>query len=186
MIIEASDFDNRPYKVPNQEESPDFVSYIVEKEQYLAIRYLLGCDLWDDFAEAIEGSGVLEQKWIDLRDGANYVYGGVTYKYGGWVDMIRPAVYSLWQPDGSWKFTNVGWVQNKASSAPQAGNQSELIEDPYAFMVKYWNEFVTKVGFDVSYGYNCKHSFYGFMKVNESNYPGWVFSFPHFKNRHDI
>lgn len=186
MIIDVSDFDNRPYKVPNQPESPDFEAFIEQAEEELAIKYLLGVELWEEFQTALESSGPLDAKWSALKDGATYVNGGVTYKYKGWVDMVRPAIYSQWHPEGTWKFTNVGWVENNANSAPQAGNQSKLIDDPYPFMVKYWNEFITKVGFEVSYGYNCKHSFYGFMKANESDYDNWVFNWPHFKNRHDI
>lgn len=186
MIITPSDFDDRPFKIPNQEESGDLEGFIDDAEIDLAVKHLLGLDLWDEFITAVTSSGVLDQKWLDLRDGATYQYQNVNYKYNGWVDLVRPGIYSLWQPEGTWKYTNVGWVQNKANSAPQAGNQSELLEDQYVFHVKYWNQFVEKVGYQSANCYNYKNSFYGFMKANETTYDGWIFNTPVFKNRFDL
>lgn len=186
MIITAADFEDRPYKIPNQEESGDLEGFIDTTEEDIAVKHLLGLDLWEEFSDAAQSSGSIDAKWLALRDGATYEYLGVNYFYKGWIDLIRPGIYSLWQPEGTWKFTNVGWVENRANSAPQGGNQSQLIEDQYVFHVKYWNTFVEKVGYTVSNCYNYKSSFYGFMKANESDYDGWVFNTPLFKNRYDL
>lgn len=187
MIIDSTDFVDRPYKVPNQEESRDFVPFIEDIEERLAqgtlpdeCVQLLGVDLWNEFTEGLETSGDIEQKWLDLRDGADYEYNGVTYRYNGWVDMIRPAIFSQWIPITTDKITNIGFIRN---NAPQ---QSKLTEDNYPFIVKYWNEFAKKVGYDTEYCYNYKNSFYGFMKANQSSYESWQFKCPRFKNRHDL
>lgn len=179
MILTPSDFDARPYKVPNQAESGDFGSFIDAQERELA-RGLLGVELAELFFQAVETSGAVEQRFEDLRDGGTYTYQGKTYLYAGWVDLIRPAVYSLWQPQGTWKFTNIGWVEN---NAPQ---QSKLIEDQYPFHVVYWNEFCRKVGVSPSQKYLYVNSFYGWMTANQEDFPEWVFTAPEFKNRLDI
>lgn len=180
MIIDVSDFQKRPYKIPNQEESPDFEEFVAAKEIELATKYLLGWELWNEFTAALEASGSLDQKWIDLRDGAEYESSGVTYKYAGWIDLVRPAIYSEWLPSISEKLTNVGMINN---SAPQ---QAKYIEDQYPFQIGKWNEFVSKVGFVTWYGLNCRDTFYGFMKANESDYDAWEFNCPPLKNRFDI
>ena len=180
MIIDVSDFLKRPYKIPNQEESQDFAEFVEAKEIELATRYLLGWDLWEEFKAALEASGTLEEKWEALRDGAMYEYNGVNYHYDGWVDMVRPGIYSEWLPNISEKLTNVGMINNNSP------RESKYIEDQYPFQVGTWNKFVSKVGFNRGYGYNCKNSFYGFMKANEADYDGWKFKCPPLKNRFDL
>lgn len=186
MIIDATDFTNRPNKVPNQEESRDFISFIEAEEEAFACWHheehfqLLGKELWEEFKAALAGSGTLETKWQNLKDGAEYTYQGKTYRYGGWVDMIRPGIYARWIPNIPYKLTNIGYVEN---SAPE---KSKLLEDQYPFVVQEWNKFVDKVGHAHQYGYNYRNSFYGFMKANASDYPSWVFKCPHLKNRHDL
>lgn len=187
MIIDPTDFTDRPYKVPNQDESRDFINFIEEKEIELAtgtleeeVCNLLGQQLWDEFKEALESSGPLDEKWEKLRDGEIYEYSNKQYHYRGWVDLIRPAIFALWLPISTYKLTNIGFVEN---SAPE---KSKLIEDQYPFQVKYWNKFVSKVGYQHPYGYNYKNSFYGFMKANTEDYPSWAFKCPRYKNRYDL
>lgn len=186
MIIDPTDFNDRPYKVPNQEESRDFSSFLSAYEDRIAVEHLLGVDLWTAFQEGLTTSGTIDPIWLALKNGTNYQYNNKTYRFLGWVDMIRPAIYAHWQPEGTWKFTNSGWVENNANSAPQAGNQSKLLDDQYVFHVKSWNDFVVKVGSQIFCGYNYINSFYGFMKANESNYENWIFNAPQPKNRFDI
>lgn len=178
MIIDPADFSDRPYKVPNQEESRDFTSFIENKENELAIKYLLGDALWTEFKTELAGTPA--QKWIDLRDGATYLNGDTQYRYGGWVDMVRPAIFSEWLPPLTYKLTNVGYVAN---STPQ---QAEMVIDQEPYLITRWNEFAAKVGYNANYWYNCVNTFYGFMKANESNYDDWVFQMPCFRNRHSL
>jgi hypothetical protein len=180
MIIDVTDFSKRPYKVPNQQESPDFPEFVEAKEIELATRYLLGWDLWEEFIAALEASGDLDAKWEALRDGAMYDYNGVNYKYEGWISLIRPGIYSDWLPMISEKLTNVGMIQN---ASPK---ETKFIEDQYPFQIGMWNKFVKNVGFHGQFGYNYKNTFYGFMKANEADYDNWVFRCPPIKNRFDI
>lgn len=179
MIIDPTDFTERPYKVPNQEESRDFIAFIEAKEEELG-RMILGHELFEEFRDALEDSGTLDPIYEALRDGASYTYNNKTYRYTGWVDMVRPGIFSRWLPNGTFKLTNVGYVQNDAP------DKSSLLDDQYDFQVAHWNEFVRKVGGSRLYRYNCIDSFYGFMKANEDSYPTWVFTCPKPINRYDL
>lgn len=180
MIIDPTDFDVKPYKIPNQEENRDFIAFIEEREDELAIKYLLGSELWEEFKAALDGSGPLDSIWETLREGGFYDYQDKQYEYKGWVDMVRPAIFSEWVPETTYKLTNIGYVENAAP------DKAKLIEDPYPHMVQHWNKFVEKVGYAHQYGYNYKNSFYGFMKAHTDDYPTWVFKCPRYKNRYDI
>lgn len=187
MIIDATDFTIRPYKAPNQDESRDFTSFIEDVEERLAMGLvpdekvqLLGPTLWEQFQTGLATSGTIEQRWLDLRDGVNYSYQNGYYHYAGWVDLIRPAIFSRWIPMTTDKLTNIGFIKN---NAPQ---QSKLTEDNYPSIVQHWNEMVKKVGIEHHNCYNYKNSFYGFMKANASDYPDWNFVAPQYKNRYDF
>ena len=181
MIIDPTDFLDRPYKIPNQEESRDFLKFIEDKEDELA-RLLLGNDLWEEFDSAINGSGVLDTIYERLRDGATYEYNNKTYRYAGWVDMIRPGIFSEWLPNTTMKLTNIGYVVNDAP------DKSKLLDNQYEFQVSHWNKFVSKVGYHPAYGYQYRDSFYGFLKVNSDDYSSWSFTCPRIKlkNRFDL
>lgn len=187
MIIDPTDFVNRNYKVPNQEEARDFPFFIEDLEERIACgtltddkTCLLGLNLWNALTAGLATSGTVEQRWTDLKEGADYVYQSVTYRYNGWVDMIRPGIFSRWIPTTTDKLTNIGFVKN---NAPQ---QSKLTEDYYPGVITFWNEMARKVGFEHNCRYNYKNTFYGFMKANESDYDEWRFISPEFKNRHDL
>src|SRR5687767_1836602 len=127
MIIDPTDFNDRPNKIPNQTESRDFVSFLTETENSIAIKYLLGYELWTEFQTALAGSGDLEDKWEKLRDGSEYDYNSKTYNYLGWVDMLKPVIMHEWVPMTTYKLTNIGFIEN---SAPDKG---KLLDDQYPF-----------------------------------------------------
>lgn len=167
MLLSTSDFLTRPYRILNIEESKDFVDFVKTSEREL-LTDILGYSLWKELDETASPGAAL----IALRDGAEYEYVGKPYKYNGLVDLLKPAVMSLWIPKNNYKFTNVGYVE----SSPQ---ENSSLVDPEQFRVQLWNEFVEKVGLCL----NQKNSFYGFMKANESNYPEWDFTEQKAENR---
>lgn len=179
MIIDPTDFTDKPYKVPNQEENRDFVAFIESKEEEVA-RMILGVELWEEFKEGLATSDPIDTIWETLRDGDYYEYNNIQYYYSGWVDLVRPAIFSEWVPETTHKITNIGYVENHAP------DKAKLIEDSYPFQVKHWNKFVNKVGYQYPYGFSQKNSFYGFMKANVDNYPNWQFTCPRYKNRFDL
>lgn len=179
MIIDPNDFSDRPYKVPNQEESRDFLSFLESKEDELA-RIILGHELWEEFDAAVNGSGELDAIYVALRDGAEYQHNGKPYRYNGWVDVVRPGIFSEWLPNLTHKLTNIGYVANSPT------DKSTLLENQYEFQVLHWNKFVQKVGVSTRFGYNCKDSLYGFLTANAADYPDWNFTCPPYKNRYDL
>jgi hypothetical protein len=177
MIIDATDFNDRPYKVPNQEESRDFISLIERWEEDLAVNHLLGAELWDEL-KVIHESGSIAEPWLTLINGGTYAYNGKTHQFKGWVDLVKPAIYSYWLPVGAYKNTNVGVVIN---NTPQ---QSTVVEDQNSFIVTAWNDFCLKVGIVPGCSYTYRNSFYGFMKANSETFDTWLFTPPQTQNRH--
>ena len=176
MIIDSTHFVDRPYKVPNQEESKDFVGFIESKEADLGRKYLLGQALYTEFAAAIAAGGTLDAKWEALKSGGTYTYNNILYRYDGWVDLIRPGIFAEWIAMNGPKFTNSGYVSNAVPKEAKGLS-------PAPFIVKHWNEFMLKAGWARYYAYwadcyNQENTFYGFMKANESDYTGWEFVMP--------
>lgn len=181
-IIDVSDFDDRPYKVPNQDESPEFKDFIEDAETKI-LKSILGYTLWKEFTDAVDASEVpaapaLAQKWIAIRDGNEYEYGDKTYKYQGLKDLLKPAIYALWMPHGAYKWSNVGMQQNLPRK-DNTGADVSVGVDMLEFQVQYWNEYALKVK-----GY--KNAFYGFMIDNEDDYDAWEFEAPAYKNRFSL
>lgn len=182
MIISRTDFVDRPYKIPNRNESGDLFPILEREEERLAIEYLLGPELWDLVNAAAQVSGGASSPYDTLINGADYVYNTKTYRYYGWVDTIRPALYAHWIPLTTVKITNVGPVVNNAQQA------SKNVDDYYPEVVNAWNESVLKVGYlpGCLYNYRYKGTFYGFMNANKADYPEWIFRGLSPKNRYDI
>ena len=172
MILSLTDFVDREYKIPNQNESSDLLGFIEDKEEELLCD-LLGVDLYNEVMDGLDESNP-EQKFLDLLNGKDYVFNGVTYKWGGLVNLLKPAVYSKWINVGTFKFTNIGWVQN----SPQ--ENSTAIDWTDQFVVAYWNKYCELVGLNKSQ----KNSFYGYMKTVESDFDSeWIFNLPKTQNR---
>lgn len=181
MILDLSHFDDRPYRIPNQQESRDLLEFIEANERKLLIE-LLGFELYTDFKEGIETSGTIEQIWLDLRDGADYVCNEKTYHFDGLIDVLIPAIYSLWIPQNAYKFTNIGMVNN---NAPQQATTIDNTPD----IVNAWNDYCVKVGayFTGSMLTRSRvNTFYGFMKENAEDYDNWTFCEPKAQNRFSL
>lgn len=179
MILDTSDFDDRPYKIPNQEESRDFIEFI-EKSEKKILTDLFGYEFYSELTEMIETSGELPQIWKDLIDGAEYQSGTKTYEWEGLAYMLTPAVYSMWIDKNAYKFTNIGHVNN---NAPQ---QATTIDNE-PFVVEAWNEFCARTGHycgpNRRFTWNSYNNFWGFYQANKSDYPDLCYNPPELKNR---
>ena len=176
-FLSSSDFIDTPLKVPNQEESRWFVSWM-EKKEAETLREILGVTLYNAWIEGLETSGAIEQKWIDLRDGTTYEYNGVTYTYLGIVDLLKPRIIALWYPLVHRKTTSVGVVINQ-------GQQNTTSAAPDLEYVENHNEYARKVGGEI-YAHSCvtiyKNCLYGFMKANIADYEDWILEQPKIEN----
>lgn len=169
------DFVNRPYKVPNQNESPDFAQFLIDKEDDI-MKSLLGWELWDALKTAMADGGYetpndsteyLAQKYIDLIDGAQYTYLGDTWKWEGLNKMLVPALYGYWLPEYI-KLMNIGVIQNLAEP-----DKSEVVS-PGHKISRAWNEFWKRAGGWVGTDYDHRNTLYGFMMANyETDYTTW-------------
>jgi len=158
MFVDSTDFLAIPYKIPNQEETRAFVDWI-ESEEAKILKEVLGLPLYNAFIEGLETSGAIDQKWIDLRDGAEYDYSDSTYEYLGLVDFLKPEIYSRWVVLNYRKLTTAGVVINQ-------GVQNTITNNPDVEFAQYHNEFVEKIG-NIC---NQKNTLYGFLTVNEEDY----------------
>lgn len=174
-LIDVTDFDDLPYKIPHQEEYPEFEAFIEAREEEL-LKEILGIDLYNEFMAALDDSGEeLADKWVELRDGAEYEFASVTNEYKGLVDLLKPAIYSKWVSLLHRRFTTSGVIVN-------TGQQNTTVVNPIYEIVTYWNEFAKKVGHVACQ----RNTFYGFMIANEDDYDGWEFSCPEIINQFDL
>lgn len=182
IVIDRSDFNNRPYRIDNQAESRDLDDWIAERERELLIQ-LLGYELFAEFEEGI-GSSAPSEFFTNLKNGATYTYGGGTYRYNGLVDVLRPAIYSMWLDQQTYKFTSVGYVENTPSTS-----STRIDNEP--FRVQAWNDYVRKVGSDE---YSCKYNrmgtLLGFLYANTEEFDDsqWINSryLPTYQNRYSL
>lgn len=172
MFLEPTDFLDKPYKVPNQEESRDFVAFI-EATEAKYLKAILGLQLYNDFIEGLEDSGTVEQKWTDLKDGANYTYSDVLYEWRGVKAMLKPVVYSEWLTINFRRWTSSGMIIN-------TGQQNSGAVNPDQEIIRGWNEFVDLLGCRSGmYWYsplNYHNNLYGFLYTNSADYNDWDFS----------
>lgn len=165
LFISATDFTNKPYKIPNQEESKDFDEWLEAKEDDV-LKDLLGFQLWDAFSNAIEG-GTTTAKWVSLRDGDDYEYGGYTFKWGGMNKMLIPYVYSMFIRESFDRLTASGVGLNVGGNN---GNQTFTIISPATRITTAQNAFSRMAGGC----YNADNSLYGFLLANyETDYTEW-------------
>lgn len=173
MIVSLADFETRPYRIPDQEENRDLESYLADKEEEV-LRKLFGTALYNDFIAGI-GAGSPLQKWIDLRDGTTYTFGGVEYEYKGLVDLLVPCLFAFWVKENSDKYTNSGTVRNSPTMNSTSVSPARRISEAYS-------KFCDKVGSECEY---CD-TLYGFILANDSDYDDWVFTEPEPMNQFDI
>ncbi len=168
-FLDSTDFLEIPYKIPNQDETRSFESWIAIEEAKI-LKEILGLPLYNAFIEGLDTSGTIEDKWLDLRDGAEYDLYDTTYEYLGLVDLMKPEIYSRWVGINYRKLTTAGVVINQ-------GQQNTTTNNPDVEYAQYHNEFVNKVGCM----YKQDNSLYGFLTVNEEDYQEdgetiWVFT----------
>ena len=159
LFVDEYDFIYTPYKVPNQSESTSFQTYLAVKEEDI-LKALMGWEFWAEFWAAITGVAPA-QKYIDIRDGAEYTYGGETFKYEGLNDFLVPAIWAHWQRDNAFKVTNIGVGINTKTDFTNL-NPGNVISRAY-------NEYSYKVGNEECY----RNTFWGFMQANYATYTAW-------------
>lgn len=163
-MVELSNFDNRPYRIPNQEEFKDLTDFI-EAAEIAILKKLFGITLYEAYVAGI-AAPTPDQKWVDLRDGTTYTYNEVEYEYRGLIELLVPCIYSMWLQENRDTVTSAGVVMKSSDRADRLS--------PGWRITRAFNDYSRQVG-DF---WHQEGTLYGFMKVNEDNYPDWVFEPP--------
>lgn len=160
----VTDYDAPPYNVELQnEQNNSFTSFIQRNEDELLLM-VLGAELYDDFKAGI-AVGSPDQKWIDLRDGKNYVstQDGKTYKYTGIKPFIIPYVFAMWNHDAAINKTSMG-------TALAVAENSEGVS-PATLICNAYNASSRLIGNE----WEHIKTLFGFLSANKDVYINWLF-----------
>lgn len=120
-------------------EGREEVMQLVEQYETEFLRKVLGYDLWLAFTEGIEGSGTVEQRWVDLLEGIVFDFKGVNRVWIGFSpdSKITPiANYCYYR-----------YLEDTASDVTLAGTATGAVDNntrtsPMTKMVNAWNDMV--------------------------------------------
>ncbi len=173
MLVDLTDFNTRPYRIPDQTDHKDLVDFMEAKEEDI-LRSLFGTALYNQYVAGI-AAGSPAQKWVDLRDGKVYTYGGVSFEYKGLVDLLVPCIFAYWVKETSDKYTSIGTVQNSSDSNTHVSPSRRITEA--------YGTFLDKVGDSCYY----ENTLYGFIEANLTDYSDWrTHNWPGSMNQFDL
>lgn len=164
MFVEATDFELEPYVIPNLEDPDETLEDYADQEEAIILKQLMGSVLYEQFTLGLADL-VPDQKWIDLRDGAAYTYGGTNYLYYGVKAFLRPYIWYRWTGDGEIKK-----AQSGGNLAVAENSEKVSLSMPLA---RAYNDFLSQTGFEHC-DENTKNTLYGFLTAKEADYPDWV------------
>lgn len=143
----------------NDENVIEVLEQFIDKYEKSFLTDLLGYELYKEFTAGLKVSPV-DQKWKDLRDGAEYTYNQRLYKWDGLIrdetqtSPIANYIYYHWQRDAISQTTAIGEVASKS--------ENSIRVSPSGKMIRAWNEMVNELWKLVS-----------FLDAKASTYPSW-------------
>lgn len=162
-----------PYNIPNKPDAPnslqDFINFC-EKD---VLDKLLGSVLYREFVEALfvdpDANPLvpipevdIDQKWKDLRDGAEYTHSEKPYRWSGIETALVPYVFQQWESDHYKRLASTGRSRSRKENADVV-DPSDNITQAYGDFVRY----IGKV-------HNHFNTLWGFLKANkEVDYVNW-------------
>lgn len=181
MFLAESDFNSLPYNIPTSEDRPNALSDTIEFYEEEALKKVLGSATYNQFITGVfvdpEASPLvmkddedIEQKWLDLRDGAEYTYREKTYRYDGVVNFLKPYVFQAVVTDDAQLLTGIGAVQ--------VDTENGSVISPGRQIMKPYRKFAQAVGGCGIY----KNTLWGFLSAKSLDYPDWTFEEPGSKN----
>lgn len=157
MIIDYTYFTERLLlpQVGNTE-GRDTVNEFTETYEIEYLHKVLCYDLAKAFIDGIAGSGVPDQRWIDLLEGKEFTYNGRNYNWPGFeVQKQNPiAGYVFYMYMGTPLNTLVGTAKQNVD------NNSKI--SPTPLMIMAWNSMV-----------DMNKLLWMFLKANSDTYPEW-------------
>jgi len=168
MFTTPQDFDYQPYNLPNLEKKVAAFEAFREDYEAAILKEILGVELYNEFIDALE-EDYPEDKWTDLRDGALYQEGEISYEWKGLIGKtgaLVPYIYAMWTLFSARNNSGVGITMPKSENSYAVSPANE-VSGPYA-------QFISMIG------RKCrgekKNTLYGFLKANEADYPNLVWT----------
>lgn len=167
MLLIDTTYFNGKINVPNVDNPVargSLAQFISEYEPDF-LRKLLGPSL---YAAYITGIAIVapDQKWLDLRDGTSYNYGGNTYTWKGLTQAITagtvtykfsPIANYIWY---WWMRTNNTSTTSEGESSSKKANGNKV--SPALKMATVWNVMA-----------EWNRTFYQFLQASTDTYPEW-------------
>lgn len=136
-------------------------------------QYAYGNDIWEALTittgvTPVEGANWTlaeeDNRWLLLKNGANYDYENARYKWVGIKEMLKPLVHSLWME------ANYIHMQNTGATIPAYQNGTYV--HPIDRINKHWNLFQEAAcgKYAGDYSFNVSDSLYGYLYVNAATY----------------
>lgn len=165
MIVDGSKFNDRPYRIPNQEGQKDFTAWLNKRERQIC-NLILGRPLTKELLTALDSSS-LEERFEKLIAGED--------NFEGLANLLVPSIYSKWiSGDSQFKLTEVGIIAN------QPPPNSTAFTNAFEFEVEAWNDFIRLIGFRNT---RDDSTLWFYMNAHKDDFPTWVFTEQKFKNR---
>lgn len=165
MFVNEQDFEIPDFAIPNldDENASDgtFDDFCDEQEEG-ELRDLLGDSLYEQFVLGLADVSP-DAKWLVLRDGGSYTYGGKNYLWRGMKHLLKPFIWYAWMRDLEVKKSQVGANLALAENSEKVSLAPELC--------RKYNEYAYRSGFTLCRRYVS--TLYGFLTANVGTYPDW-------------
>ena len=165
--------------IPTSKYADDIQTYIDRYEEKV-LTDLLGYTLYYQFIEGLE-EPVIDQKWLDLRDGKTYEVDGKLVKWNGLINEAKESLisyYIFWnyKTENHTITTNVGGVDLKSENSTRVVETQKLTQ-VWAKMLSLYGKHTDS---------DLKPTALNFLNEFESDYPDWEFSLKGNINYFDI
>lgn len=174
-------------------------TYSEETATVINNEYVYGNNIWKALTVTtgvfpVAGSDwelVETNKWLELKNGAEYSYASKTWKWAGMVKLFTPFIYSRYVSDNVERFTGNGVVV--------ASNENSTLVSPAFKITRAHNHYAEMCGvvrgvrnnypfysyrFDQCFEcFSCEDTLYGFLTAKGNTvYPDWSFESPGLMN----
>ena len=139
MIIDNTYF-IRGLSLPVDEISGQLNGYILSLEPEI-LNKILGYSLTKEFLDGLDETTVV-QKWLDLRDGAEFIYAGKTYKWMGFANAEKKSILANYIYV---KFTTETAVNVTGTGAGITQKENSIRVDNRQAQVRVWNEMIEMI-----------------------------------------
>lgn len=171
-------------------------AYAEETATVINQEYVYGNSIWKALTVTtgvfpVAGSDwelVEVNKWLELKNGAEYTYGSKVWKWAGMVKLLTPFIYSRYVEENVERFTGNGVVA--------ASNENSTTVSPAFKVTRAHNNYaemcgVIRGGYDFRFEsryliddcFSYEDTLYGFLAAKGSTvYPDWCFESPGLRN----